>query len=267
VRIDPFSGAEDKQSRSQTDEERYYMREYSPGDRFRDINWKTSERLATLITRISPHTREKTKLIYLEFRNYGRGKGLLSFWLLDRAKARLALFIRTLKAEHPEFIFHISAAGGQWLVQSGEEVDAFLDELAVMGFQPSGAEAAADGGDASELYLFSTSCDTSLASVLAARGERVSHLFLTVPADSGGDRDRAVFHVRDVFTEGFLPVSGFFPFGCAGGRGSSGPGRGLRGLLGFLGLGGFPGGGSPDRFPVPQPGRGTLELTRAEVRL
>lgn len=259
LRVDPFSGAEDKQSRSQTDEERYYMREYSPGDRFRDINWKSSERLATLITRISPHTREKTKLIYLAFRNYGPGKGLFPFWLLDRTKARLALFLRTLKAEHPEFIFHISAAGGQWMVQSVEEIESFLDELAGMGFQPpeSGLEPGAGAGpDAdstggaggaagSELYVFSTSCDTALASVLASRGERISHLFVTVPAERGS-RDKAVFRLGSVFTEGFFPVSGFFPCGCAPWRGAAAAGGGSR---------------------VPVPAKGSLELTYAEVRL
>ncbi|MDR1179859.1 MAG: DUF58 domain-containing protein [Spirochaetales bacterium] len=269
LRVDPFSGAEDKQSRSQTDEERYYMREYSPGDRFRDINWKSSERLATLITRISPHTREKTKLVYLAFRNYGQGKGLFSFWLLDRTKARLALFLRTLKAEHPEFIFHISAAGGQWMVESEEEIESFLDELAGMGFQPpdaglgAGADSEADsaggsGGTAgSELYVFSTSCDAALASVLASRGERISHLFVTVPAERGS-RDTAVFRLGSVFTEGFFPVSGFFPCGCAPWRG---PLRG--GALRVDRLRRAAAGG----FPVPVPAKGSLEITYAEVRL
>jgi hypothetical protein len=243
LRIDPFSGSEDRQSRSQTDEERYYMREYAPGDRFRDINWKTSERLATLITRISPHTQEKTKLIYLAFRNYGPGKGLLASWLLDRTKARLAVFLRTLKEEHPEFIFHISTAGGERTVQSTEEVEAFLDELAGMDFQPAAAGFSAEDADKAELYLFSTSCDMALASLLASRGESLSHLFITVPAWRGGG-EKVVFRARNIFAEGFLPVSGFSP-----------PGRWFRR------------GGNGDDFPVPVPGKGSLEITYAEVRL
>jgi hypothetical protein len=216
------------------------MREYAPGDRFRDINWKTSERLATLITRISPHTQEKTKLIYLSFRNYGPGKGLLASWLLDRTKARLAVFLRTLKEEHPEFIFHISTATGERTVQSIEEIEAFLDELAAMGFQPA-AGLPAQTEDRAELYLFSTSCDTALAPLLVSRGENRSHLFITVPA-RGTDREKAVFRARDIFTEGFLPVSGFFPL--RQGRGGSGKG-----------------------FSVPVPRKGSLEITYAEVRL
>ncbi|MDR3201282.1 MAG: DUF58 domain-containing protein, partial [Spirochaetales bacterium] len=151
LRIDPFSGAEDKQSRSQNDEERYYMREYTPGDRFRDINWKSSERLSTLITRISPHTQEKTRLVHIAFRNYGPALGspLLSLWLLDRTKARLAVFLRTLKEDHPDFIFHISTAKDERTIQSEEAVAAFLDELAVMGFMPGAGSSAADASQTS----------------------------------------------------------------------------------------------------------------------
>ncbi|MDR1626209.1 MAG: DUF58 domain-containing protein [Spirochaetia bacterium] len=242
LRIDPFSGSEDRQSRSQTDEERYYMREYTPGDRFRDINWKSSERLATLITRISPHTQEKTKMIYLAFRNYGPGRGLLASWLLDRAKARLAVFLRTLKEEHPEFIFHVSTAAEERTLQSMEEIEAFLDELAAVGFQPA-AGLPAQGADRAELYLFSTSFDTALAPLLATRGENLSHLFITVPGRRGGG-EKAVFRARSIFTEGFFPVSGLFPLRQGAGRGAGGEG-----------------------FSVPVPRKGSVEVTYAELRL
>jgi hypothetical protein len=239
LRIDPFSGSEDKQSRSQTDEERYYMREYTPGDRFRDINWKTSERLATLITRISPHPQEKTKLIHLAFRNYGPGRDILSSWLLDRTKARLAVFLRTLKEAHPEFIFHISTAGDERTIRSVEEIEVFLDELACMGFQPAASALPVDSEQGGELYLFSTSRDTALASFLAARGDSLSHLFITVPARRDS-REKAVFRARNIFAEGFLPVSGFLP-----------PRLGRNG-------------NSP---PVPVPRKGSLEVTYAQVCL
>ncbi|MDR1933625.1 MAG: DUF58 domain-containing protein [Spirochaetales bacterium] len=242
VRIDPFSGAEDKQSRSQNDEERYYMREYAPGDRFRDINWKTSERLATLITRISPHTQEKTRLVHVGFRNYGPAAGatLLSLWLLDRTKARLAMFLRTLKEEHPEFIFHISTATDERTIQSGEEVAAFLDELAAMEYRPAAGSGALQQGG--ELYLFSTAFDTGLPGLLAARAEAPSYVFLTMPARRarlrGGADPAAVFHAGSVFAEGFFPVSGFLP---------------RRGI--------------PQLESAPVPRKGSLEITYAEVRL
>ncbi|RPJ06303.1 MAG: DUF58 domain-containing protein, partial [Spirochaetaceae bacterium] len=43
-------GFEDSVKKRSQDLERYFMREYIPGDRLRDINWKASNRLATLIT-------------------------------------------------------------------------------------------------------------------------------------------------------------------------------------------------------------------------
>jgi hypothetical protein len=256
LRIDPFSGAEDKQSRSQNDEERYYMREYTPGDRFRDINWKTSERLATLITRISPNTREKTRLVHIGFRNYGPALGspLLSLWLLDRTKARLAVFLRTLKEEHPDFIFHISTATDERTIQSEEDVSAFLDDLAEMGFMPAGVSASASAAPSSagaasqesgELYLFSTPFDTGLPALLAARGESPSYLYMTMPAKrprsaaySGNRSEAEVFHIGSVFAEGFLPVSGFIS---------------RRNI--------------PELAAAPVPRKGSLEISYAEVRL
>ncbi|MCL1817518.1 MAG: DUF58 domain-containing protein [Spirochaetaceae bacterium] len=249
LRIDPFSGAEDRQSRSQTDEERYYMREYTPGDRFRDINWKSSERLATLITRISPHTREKTRQVYIALRNYGPAVGapLLCVWLLDRIKARLARFLRSAKEQHPEFIFHISTATDSRVVQTEEEVSAFLDDLARMGFRPAENRepGSSPGRENAELYLFSTSCDTGLPALLASRGASPSHLYISFPArrkrNRKGDaarRDAEVFRAGALFAEGFLPVAGFIAR------------RQVPGLE-----------------AVPAPQRGSLEVTYAEVRL
>jgi hypothetical protein len=253
LRIDPFSGSQDRQSRSQTDEERYYMREYAPGDRFRDINWKTSERLATLITRISPHTKEKTRLVHIALRNYGPALDapLLFVWLLDRTKARLMHFLRALKEAHPEFIFHITTATDEKTIQTEEELAAFFDELAALSFLPRAAENPAAAGGTGELYLFSTSCDMGLPAFLASRGEAPSHLYISVPlkraglpggrsakARLAGDDGPAVFHAGGLFAEGFLPVSGFIPR------------RGIAVLE-----------------TIPAPRKGSREITYAEVRL
>jgi uncharacterized protein (DUF58 family) len=245
LRIDPFSGSQDRQSRSQTDEERYYMREYAPGDRFRDINWKTSERLATLITRISPHTQEKTRLVHIALRNYGPALNppLLFVWLLDRIKARLALFLRALKEAHPEFIFHITTASDEKTIQTEEELAAFFDELAALGFRPPAAQRPAPAGENGELHLFSTSCDTGLPALLASRGEAPSHLYISVPVtrrftQGAAERNSVVFHAGALFAEGFLPVSGFIPR------------REVPGLE-----------------TIPAPRKGSREIIYAEVRL
>ncbi|MCL2443270.1 MAG: DUF58 domain-containing protein, partial [Treponema sp.] len=69
IKINAKSGAEDRRYKPSADEERYYMREYSPGDRLRDINWKSSEKIDTLITRISNDNQEKVSRIEVHFRN------------------------------------------------------------------------------------------------------------------------------------------------------------------------------------------------------
>ncbi|MDR3161738.1 MAG: DUF58 domain-containing protein [Spirochaetaceae bacterium] len=247
LRIDPFSGAEDKQSRSQSDEERYYMREYAPGDRFRDINWKTSERLASLITRISPQTQEKTHVIHIAFRTYGpfSAPSLRALWILDRTKARLILFLRTLREEHPNFIFHIMSAGEERMVQTEEELDAFIRDMAGMPYAPFGAPgggpaaqagsvaSGAETAGAGELYIFSTSYDTALPALILSRGDAPSYLYLTVPrratgtflsggktpagreapsgreAPHGGLPGESALYIRDILKEAFIPAPGF----------------------------------------------------------
>jgi hypothetical protein len=135
-RIDARSGAEDRRTKNSADEERYYMREYAPGDRFRDINWKSSERIDALITRISPDNQDKVSRIEVYFRNFGpagglnAGAGLRDLWLMDRAKARLAQFLRSVREEQTRYIFHIRAAQGEWTVTDEAELESFLEELA-----------------------------------------------------------------------------------------------------------------------------------------
>lgn len=179
--IEAMSGAEDRRNKSSTDEERYYMREYAPGDRLRDINWKSSEKIDTLITRISPDNQEKVTRIEVYFRNYGPlNAGIGDYWLLDRAKARLAWFLRAVKEEKASFVFHIRAASGDWELKDEDEIDAFLDELASLSFSPAHNE---DSGptETGEIYVFSTACDAALpAFLLARRGSPVS-LFLAQP--------------------------------------------------------------------------------------
>jgi hypothetical protein len=214
-RIDAYSGAEDRRNRTSTDEERYYMREYAPGDRFRDINWKSSDRIDTLITRISPDNQEKVSRIEVYFRNYrsvaavtGRGRAgdrasLEDLWLLDRAKARLAQFLRAVKEEQAAYIFHVRSAQGTWDIKDTDELEQFLDELAAIPFAPLGNEDAGAGG---ELYVFSTACDGGLPAFLLARQTAPTYVFLARPpvrgtAGEGVDR----LHARDFAFDGFVP--------------------------------------------------------------
>ena len=218
LRIDALSGAEDRRNKNANDEERYYMREYAPGDRLRDINWKTSDRIDTLITRISPDNQEKITRIEVHFRNYGPPScGIADLWLLDRAKARLAWFLRKAKEEKDSYIFHIRSAEKNWDLNDGEDIAVFLEELTSISFYPpESAETALPAGGG-EIYVFSTACDTSLPAFLAAQQSRPLSLFLAQhpmrsamhpePRSAGKETPETEdLLMRNFFGGGFLPL-------------------------------------------------------------
>jgi len=196
VRVNAQSGAEDRRNKPSVDEERYYMREYTPGDRLRDINWKSSDRIDTLITRISTDTQEKISRIEVHFRNFfkrrginekgktveGQAASLEELWLLDRAKARLTYFLRSIKDQNSSFIFDVHTAHGNWEIEDDEDLDAFLDELAGLSFLPYKNENALSKG-AGDIYVFSTACDTGLPAFLLACNPRPVTLFLSQPTE------------------------------------------------------------------------------------
>jgi hypothetical protein len=200
--INAQSGAEDRRNKTSSDEERYYMREYTPGDRFRDINWKSSEKIDALITRISPDNQEKVSRIDVYFRNYGPAdkSSLEALWLLDRAKARLSYFLRNLKEQQSSYIFRVRAASGTWEIEDEEDLDAFLEELAAVSFSPPRNETAEAG--AGELFVFSTSCDAGLPGFLLACSPRPVSLFL---AQSGEAAELETLRIRDFPAKGCIP--------------------------------------------------------------
>jgi hypothetical protein len=224
-RIDAHSGAEDRRNKFAADEERYYMREYAPGDRFRDINWKSSERIDTLITRISPDNQEKVSRVEVYFRNFISGEiprsavsgarkffprreSLEELWLLDRAKARLAWFLRTVRDGQSSYVFHVRAAQRSWEIKDQDELEAFLDELAGLPFAPSRNEGSGEvrGAAAGELYVFSTACDEGLPAFLLARQTQPVSLFLARPPAPGIPREETEkIRAADFAVNGFTP--------------------------------------------------------------
>ena len=207
LRVNPQSGADDRRSKTSDDEERYYMREYAPGDRFRDINWKSSERIATLITRISPDTHEKTCRIEVYFRNYRPAMAaaqvsLEELWLLDRAKARLSQFLRLLKESDDKYVFTVYTAQDTWELDDKEAIEAFLEKLTALPFSPALKEyplASTPG----ELFVFTTACDIGLQAFLLTCNPRPVTVFLV---ESPTDKKRN--------EEGTLAISDFVGAGC-----------------------------------------------------
>ena len=184
--INAQSGAEDRKTKTSTNEERFYMREYTPGDRLRDINWKSSDKIDALITRISPDNQEKVSRIEIYFRNYGpEMPSLEALWLLDRAKARLSYFLRSLMDENSSFIFSIhfavnSGANSDWEVEDSEDLEDFLEVLAGLSFVPPKNEGIVSAGTG-DMYVFSTACDKGLPGFLLASHPRPVSLFIVQP--------------------------------------------------------------------------------------
>jgi hypothetical protein len=183
---EPAVGLEEKSRRRSSEEEKYYMREYLPGDRFRDINWKVSSRLAELITRISPVTQEKTTVIPVFFRHYWRPRreSLESIAHLNVVKGWLLCFLRAMKQEHPEVQFRLYSGHGVTPVESEEDIERWAAELAGLTFQAE-MEGFSERLAEEEAYVFNTPFDSELPRFLASLGAARVYLFRTATAEAG----------------------------------------------------------------------------------
>jgi hypothetical protein len=178
--IEPSVGLEEKSRRRTSDEERYYMREYMPGDRFRDINWKVSSRLNELITRISPLTQERTTVLEIAFRNFREPapESVESLAHLNVLKSWLVSFLRRMKTDHPEVQFRVQTAAAVEMLASDEEIERFAWELASEFFASESSVPAIEAAPG-ELFVFSTPFDRRLSRFLAAQTHTRVHLFRT----------------------------------------------------------------------------------------
>jgi uncharacterized protein (DUF58 family) len=181
IRVEAAEKTEEKQSQFNSDEDKYYMREYSPGDRFRDINWKTSSRLHQLFTKIAPVALEQTKVIAVEFRNYRDSvpETLASVNHLSYLKSWLVSFIRTVREQNPDFRFQIVTGRGIKKVNSKEDLSQFSEELAGMMFQgdPGVVNTLAE---TDEIFIFTTPYDKLLPVLLPQYPQRTINVIRTL---------------------------------------------------------------------------------------
>jgi hypothetical protein len=176
-------GNEEQNRKAQQDEEKYFMREYLPGDKARDINWKASSRLSQLITRISPYTQEKSQVIRIELRPYRRPRedSLESVMHLNRMKSRVVSFMRVVKQEHPEYSFDVAVGEARWNVRTEEEIEAFARDLAGVFYRPDqGRTAPPTPG---HLVIFTTPFDDRMQAAIGSYGKSVLHIVTTTEPD------------------------------------------------------------------------------------
>lgn len=193
VRIDSSGGEDDKQKKKSSDEDKYYMREYIPGDRIRDINWKATSRVGELFTRISPVTEEETKYIFIELRHYKDGPDTLrSQAHLEALKRWLLSFLWQLKQTMPEYQCEIKSSRGKFAVATENDIRHLSLLLSNLRFEPDPGEPPAPerGGD---IYIFTTAFDTRITTAISAYTGRPVTLMQTVdaPLDKGISGKRA----------------------------------------------------------------------------
>ena len=153
---------ESRQRQKQADEEKYYMREYIPGDRLKDVNWKASLRVGEMITRISPISLEKSQLIYIELRNISNLKNdtPLSLLQLNIAKSWLFSFVVQMRQENPAYHFLITSVNEEYKISNDKDIKKFSLELAELNYVKK-RYWTIKNPDISEKFIFTTSFDSS----------------------------------------------------------------------------------------------------------
>ncbi|MCB1171362.1 MAG: DUF58 domain-containing protein [Leptospiraceae bacterium] len=189
VHFQPASSMESSKKLQTSEEEKYYMREYIPGDRLKDINWKSSIRIQELITKISPISPEQSHLLHLDFRAFCDhfGDSPEAILHLNYLKSWFLSFIHVVHRDHPEYRFRVRTPAGIHLLETGDDIDRFSHTLASLNYVIPGQEATdPDAPRTGERFLFTTSYDSRIASFYQEHSAERLHVFGTV---RGKDRE------------------------------------------------------------------------------
>jgi hypothetical protein len=139
---------------------------------------------------------------------------LEELWLLDRAKARLIFFIRSIMEQNLSFVFDIKAAGKSWEIENQDDLDVFIEELAGLTFMPPQNEKTVSQSTG-EMYVFSTACDTGLSAFLLVNAIRPVNLFLAQPEEKKTQPVGNEIEMPTQKTEAeILRASDFYSMGC-----------------------------------------------------
>ncbi len=122
---------ESQKRQRQSEEEKYYMREYIPGDRIKDINWKSSLRIGDLVTRIAPQSPEQSPLICIEFRNISMtlNDSYKSLLHLNILKSWLYSFIVHLRRSESRYKFFVQTAQTEFVLNTEQDIENFASIL------------------------------------------------------------------------------------------------------------------------------------------
>lgn len=143
-----------------SDEEKYLMREYIPGDRMKDINWKTSIRIQQLVTRYAPSSPEESKILYVEIRPYHYKKdkdGIKSLMQLNYMKSWAVSFLTGILASYPDWKIDVFTGKERIFIENKEDMETFMKALAELEFMPYGKDKVQH--NYGEKYIFTTGFD------------------------------------------------------------------------------------------------------------
>ncbi len=162
-----MNGLEDTIRKKDTSEERYYQREYMAGDKLRDINWKASERLAHLITKVPHITQEKTRILTIFFRNFRNPKreSIESIVHLNVIKGWLLSFIKAVKVAYPDYNFEIITNQDKIIIETGEDIERLSVSLSTLAYHNFNNHSPIP--HPGEVFIFSTPFDTQLHRLVA----------------------------------------------------------------------------------------------------
>lgn len=188
IKFHTMFSEEASRRRQISEEEKYYMREYIPGDRLKDINWKASQRVKELITRISPHALEESKLLHVEFRNFREGErdSVEALMHLNFLKSWMLSFMQSIKRDHPEFLFLVSAGQGSALLETEDDILRYARTLSPLGFVSQREAAEPDPDPNQEKFIFSTMYDVGLLARINSHPGVRYNIFRTVAGRGKG---------------------------------------------------------------------------------
>ncbi len=155
--------------RTTGDEEKYYMRQYIPGDRLKDVNWKASVRASELITRISPESPEQSQTFLVELRPYTllEHDDAVSLLHLSYARSWLYSFVRAVHLARPRAEFRVLLGQTELMVRGAADLDALAGALGSVRFGPPFG-APQRRLPISQRFIFTTPYDTELPRALAS---------------------------------------------------------------------------------------------------
>jgi len=181
VRLQSIFHTDGAKKKNTSEEEKYYMREYIPGDRLKDINWKASFKIQELITKISPVSPEETRLLHISFRNYAPAgtDTLESIMHLNYLKSWLISFIASVKKEHPDYRFRIATGSGALFVETDADLAGLSRDISALTYAPEGRHLDESEKNAHEIFIFTTRFDTGLPAYLGLHPHVNFHVFRT----------------------------------------------------------------------------------------